>query len=49
MLINLTLDGGENMTEAEFKDVMKEIIIAAGAAAVAFYSFVILAFIFDIH
>lgn len=37
------------MTEDEYKGVMKEIIVAAGAAAVAFYSFVILAFIFDIH
>lgn len=37
------------MTEDEYKGVLKEIVIAAGAGAVAFYSFVILAFIFDIH
>ena len=37
------------MTETEYKGVLKEFLIAAGAAAVAFYSFVILAFIFDIH
>ena len=37
------------MTEDEYKDVVKEFLIAAGAGAVAFYTFVILAFIFDIH
>lgn len=37
------------MTEDEYKGVLKEVIIAAGVGAVAFYSFVILAFIFDIH
>lgn len=37
------------MTEAEYKAVIKEFLVAAGAAAVAFYTFVILAFIFDIH
>ncbi len=28
---------------------VKEFLVATGAAAVAFYTFVILAFIFDIH
>ena len=34
------------MTESEYKDVLKEIVVAALAGAVAFYSFVILAFLF---
>ena len=37
------------MTESEYKGVLKECIIAAAAGAVGFYTFVILAFIFDIH
>lgn len=37
------------MTEEEYSGVVKEFLIAAGVSAVAFYTFVILAFIFDIH
>jgi hypothetical protein len=37
------------MTETDYKNVVKEFFIAAGVSAIAFYAFVILAFIYDIH
>ena len=47
-LINLNSYAEDKMmTNEEYKDVIVEFLVAAGVSAIAFYTFVILAFIFD--